>query len=205
MRQTWQFGLDSMFREYTYVRMYLSPECLNLRRQKAGYCSFTQKHPPPLPPPPYPPSCLPPFSALTGQFFSYFPLGSVSFPSPMQLLNGTLLRATETSLYVTSLNVNPHKVGVESHKTEMSQNKECFKRRGVQNVYVFFHRQTVFRIRIWIRIRMDPLWFSIPRSESGSAPYWGCGSGIRIQEQGNLLKLTSKPDFHPFKMAFIPP
>ncbi len=51
----------------------------------------------------------------------------------------------------------------------------------------------VFRIRIrmicidllcWIRIFIE--------------------NAIRIQEQGNLPKLTSKPSFQPFKMAFVP-
>jgi hypothetical protein len=27
---------------------------------------------------------------------------------------------------------------------------------------------------------------------------------VRIHEQGNVLKLTKKPDFQPFKMAFVP-
>jgi hypothetical protein len=107
-----------MFREYTYTNVSQS-ECLNLRRQKAGYCSFTQKHPPTLPTPPYP-FVSPSFQCSNWPILLFLSTW-LSFPSPLELFNGTLLRATETSLYVTSLNVNAHKVGVESHKTEMSQ------------------------------------------------------------------------------------
>jgi hypothetical protein len=61
------------------------------------------------------------------------------------------------------------------------------------------YRRTVFWIRIWFRIRMDPLWFSYPRS--GSRFVLGMRFRIQIQEQRNLPNLTSKPDFQPFKMA----
>ncbi len=45
--------------------------------------------------------------------------------------------------------------------------------------------------------RMDPHCWGSPGSGSG------LGMRIRIQEQGNWPKLTNKPDFQPFKMAFM--
>ncbi len=139
MRQIWQFGLDSMFREYTY--MYVCISALNVSiwgDKKPDIVPLHKNTPPPFP------HLLTPFVSPSFQCSNWpillFLSTWLSFPSPLKLLNGALLRATETSLYVTSVKVNGHKVGVESHKTEMSQNKECFKRRGVQNVYVFFQK-----------------------------------------------------------------
>ncbi len=56
----------------------------------------------------------------------------------------------------------------------------------------------VFLIRI---LDLDPHWFCYPGSRSGSVSrmrIW-----IQIQEQGNLPKLTNKPDFHHFKMVLV--